>query len=423
MNEMLLHYFWRNQLFSVLDLHTTDHRSLRLVRSGIAHQDAGPDFKQAVIKIDGITWAGDVEIHVRTSDWLRHGHQHDAKYQSVILHVVYQHDVELEENFPTLELKEYIPPSMIEEYEQMSCSRDLLPCRHSLLEVTSLQFASWLSRLAVERMQRKQAEVVQTVCECHHNWQEAVFRYFVANFGFNKNASAFELLSRSLPYRYILKHKDSRLQIYALVFGQAGLLEQPPDEPDRYFDTLQSEYDYLKYKYNLVPIPLKVWNLLRLRPQNFPCVRLAQLSECIYRMPELIELLLHDTDVSLLRGISLFEPNDYWKSHLHFGRASPTRPRKIGQQAFNLLVVNVVVPVRLAHAAFMGDDTAREQALSLLESCDFENNSITRQYVEAGFPSGHALYSQAILELYKQYCSVKRCANCDIGCLILRRLA
>ena len=168
--------------------------------------------------------------------------------------------MELEENFPTLELKEYIPPSMIEEYEQMSCSRDLLPCRHSLPEVTSLQFASWLSRLAVERMQRKQAEVVQTVCECHHNWQEAVFRYFVANFGFNKNASAFELLSKSLPYRYILKHKDSRLQIYALVFGQAGLLEQPPDEPDRYFETLQSEYDYLKYKYNLVPIPLKVWN-------------------------------------------------------------------------------------------------------------------------------------------------------------------
>ncbi len=423
MNEMLLHYFWRNQLFTVLDLHTTDHRALRLVNPGTAHQNAGPDFKQAVIKIDGITWVGDVEIHIHTSDWLRHGHQHDSKYQSIILHVVYQHDMELEENFPTLELKEYIPPSMVAEYEQMSCSRDLLPCRQSLPEVTSLQFAGWLSRLAVERMQRKQAEVVQIVRECHHNWQEAVFRHFVANFGFNTNSSAFELLSRNLPYRYVLKHKDSRLQIYALVFGQAGLLEQPPEVRDDYFETLQSEYDYLKYKYGLTPIPVKVWNLLRLRPQNFPCVRLAQLSECLYRMPELIELLLNDTDVSLLRGVSLFEPADYWKSHLHFGRASPTRPRKIGQQAFNLLTVNVVVPVRLAYSAFKGDSTGRDHAMSLLETCDFESNHITRQYVGAGFPSGHALYSQALLELYKGYCTQKRCANCDIGCLILRRLA
>ena len=423
MNEMLLHYFWRNQLFTVLDLHTTDHRALRLVNPGTAHQNAGPDFKQAVIKIEGITWVGDVEIHVRTSDWLRHGHQHDSKYQSIILHVVYQHDMELEENFPTLELKKYIPPLMVAEYEQMSCSRDLLPCCQSLPEVTSLQFAGWLSRLAVERMQRKQAEVVQIVRECHHNWQEAVFRHFVANFGFSTNASAFELLSKNLPYRYVLKHKDSRLQIYALVFGQAGLLEQPPEVRDDYFETLQSEYDYLKYKYNLIPIPVKVWNLLRLRPQNFPCVRLAQLSECLYRMPELIELLLNDTDVSLLRGVSLFEPADYWKSHLHFGRASPTRTRKIGQQAYNLLVVNVVVPVRLAYSAFKGDATARDHAMSLLETCDFESNHITRQYVGAGFPAGHALYSQAILELYKGYCAHKRCANCDIGCLILRKLA
>jgi hypothetical protein len=423
MNEMLLHYFWRNQLFHALDLHTTDHRALKLVYPGNAHQNAGPDFKQAVIKIDGITWVGDVEIHVRTSDWLRHGHQHDAKYQSVILHVVYQHDVELEENFPTLELKEYIPPSMVAEYEQMSCSRDLLPCRQSLPEVTPLQFASWLSRLAVERMQRKQQEVVQVVRECHHNWQEAVFRCFVANFGFSTNASAFELLSKNLPYRYVLKHKDSRLQIYALVFGQAGLLEQLPDEPDSYFESLQSEYDYLKYKYGLTPIPAKIWNLLRLRPQNFPCVRLAQLSECLYRIPELMELLLNDADISLLRGVSLFEPSDYWKSHLHFGRDSPTRPRKIGQQTFNLLVINVVVPVRLAYAAFRGDDAGRDHTMALLETCDFESNHITRQYVSAGFPSGHALYSQAILELYKGYCTPKRCANCDIGCLILRKLA
>lgn len=421
MNEMLLHYFWKNKMFSVAELETTEHRALRLVKVGHAHRDAGPDFKQAVIRIDGITWVGDVEIHVRTSDWLRHGHQHDKKYQSVILHVVYEDDVELGGNFPTLELRRYIPPSMVEEYEQMSCSSDLLPCRGILPEVTDLQFAEWLTRLAFGRLERRREEVLAELHACHESWQETAFRRLVGGFGFRTNAPAFELLAKSLPYKYLLKHKDSRLQVYSLVFGQAGMLEQPPDEGDAYCCSLRDEYSYLRYKYGLAPIPVETWNLLRLRPQNFPCVRLAQLSECLYRIPDIIEHLLTDDGLEVLSDLPGFEPHDYWKTHLHFGRASPSHHCMIGTAAFGLLVINVVVPVRLAYAAFRGDEAASERALALLEEAAFERNSITRQYVAAGFPDANALYSQAILELYRHYCTRKRCAYCDIGCLILRR--
>ena len=447
MDEALLHYFWRNKLFATVPLVTTDGRELRILRTGVPHQDAGPDFKQAVVRMGGLTWAGDVEIHIRASDWLRHGHQHDGKYGTIVLHVVYEEDVGLGLPCPTLELKRYIPPSLIAEYENLSRSAELLPCRSFLPSVTPLQFSGWLSRLAAERYERKQQEVLDSLRSCHDSWHEAVFRRFVVNFGFRTNAAAFELLGRSLPYKYVLKHKDSRLQVYALVFGQAGMLEEECAgagghvrgvgrgrkgdgenaegdgglENDGYYRMLRDEYRYLRYKYGLSPIPVKTWNLLRLRPQNFPCVRLAQLSECLYRIPDLMEQLLHCGDVTSLTHISGFVPSEYWETHRHFGRGSPRHSCQIGSQTVDLLVINTVVPVRLAYATFHGDDGMKEKAFSLLEQVGFENNVITRQYVEAGFPNGSALYSQAILEMHKNYCVPKQCLRCDIGCWILKR--
>lgn len=419
MNEMLLHYFWKNKIVACQRLETTDHREVRLLRPGHPHQDAGPDFKQAVIRIGDITWVGDVEIHVRSSDWLRHGHQNDPKYQSLILHVVYSDDVELGLSFPTLELKEHIPPGLIEEYERLSRSPDPLPCRNSLAEVPPLVYTSWLGRLAMERLERRVRDVTDILHACREDWREAVFRYFVMNFGFRTNTAAFEALAKSLPYRYLLKHKDSRLQVYALVFGQAGMLDEC-DEPDDYFLGLQSEYQYLQYKYQLVPVAGKMWNLLRLRPQNFPCVRLAQLSECLYRIPDIIDRMLYGDIAEPFSGIASFEPHSYWSTHRHFGRASPAHSSRIGRQTVTLLLINTVVTVRFAYAAFHGNDVGKEAAMSLLESADFERNSVTSIYAEAGFPAQSALCSQAILELQRHYCSPKRCVQCDIGCRILK---
>lgn len=423
MNEMLLHYFWKNKIFSQLDLRTTDRRPISLVHTGFPHQDAGPDFKQAVMKIDDITWVGDVEIHIRTSDWLKHGHQRDPKYQSIILHVVYQNDMDIGMACPTLELKQYISDELIAEYEKLSRSPDLLPCRKALPEVSPLQFTSWLTRLAVGRFERRQEEVFGTLHQCREDWHETVFRSFVVNFGFRANKAAFELLAKNLPYKSVLKHKDSRLQVYALVFGQAGMLEDESDEAkeDGYFTSLQAEYQYLQYKYQLAPIPPKVWNMLRLRPQNFPCVRLAQLSECLYRIPDIIEQILHSKDVAELENIVNFEPQPYWSTHRQFGRASPAHSCRLGRQAVDLLIVNSVVPLRLAYATFSGDDVGKQAALGMAESREPERNCIIRQYAEAGFPVRNALDSQAILELHRYYCTPKRCLQCDIGCLILKK--
>ena len=424
MDESLLHYFWRNKVFATVPLRTTDGRDLQILRTGTPHQDAGPDFKQAVVKVGELTWAGDVEIHIRSSDWLRHGHQHDEKYGSIVLHVVYEDDVGLELPCPTLELKPYIPAKKITEYEKLSRSPELLPCRSFIPMMTPLQFTELLSRLAAERCERRRQEFFDTLHRCHDSWHEAVFRRFVVSFGFRTNADAFELLAQSLSYKYVLKHKDSRLQVYALVFGQAGMLEAERArelENDTYYRMLQDEYRYLRYKYGLTSIPVKTWNLLRLRPQNFPCMRLAQLSECLYRIPDLIEHLLHCQNVKSLEHISEFSPNEYWETHRHFGKSGSHHSCQIGEQTVNLLVINTVVPVRLAHATFHGDDRMKEKAFSLLEQVGFENNVITRQYVDAGFPNGSALYSQAILELHKNYCVPKQCLRCDIGCMIMRQ--
>ncbi len=375
------------------------------------------------MKIDDITWVGDVEIHVYTSDWLKHGHQHDPKYHSIILHVVYQHDMDIGVACPTLELKNYISPELIAEYEKLSRSPDLLPCRNALSEVSSLQFAEWLTRVAVGRLERRQEEVFAILHQSQEDWRETVFRHFVVNFGFRANAAAFELLSKSLPYKWVLRHKDSRLQIYALVFGQAGMLDDDREEAksDDYFTRLQAEYHYLQYKYQLTPIPRKVWNMLRLRPQNFPCVRLAQLSECLYRIPDIIEQILHAKDVAVLENMVDFEPHPYWKTHRQFGRDSPAHSCKLGRQTVDLLIINSVVPIRLAHATFYGDDAAKQEALALAESREPERNCIIRQYADAGFPLRNALDSQAILELHRYFCTPKRCLQCDIGCLILKK--
>lgn len=422
MNEKLLHYLWRNKIFSNLNLNTTDGRSLTLIDTGIPHQDAGPDFKQAVIRIDDITWVGDVEIHVRASDWLRHGHQHNPKYQTIILHVVYENDVNLHLPFPTLELQNVISHALIEEYQQMSCRTELLPCRSDIASIPRLQLTSWMSRLAVERNERRQREIVELLKRRQGNWEEAAFHCFVMNFGFRTNSAAFESLAIRMPYKCVLKHKDSRLQIYALTFGIAGFLDDSDVPDDDYFKMLQSEYHYLRYKYHLQSVDLKIWKLLRLRPQNFPCIRLAQLSECLYRVPDLVEQILYGEDVApLVKRIPEFEPHSYWKTHWSFGKVTKEHPCCVGRNTVNLLIINTIVPVRMAYAHFFGDVGKQEQALSLLEKVEFERNSITAQYADAGFPTDNALCSQALLELYKNYCTVKGCFQCEIGCAILKK--
>lgn len=398
---------------------------MNVVFPGYHNHDAGPDFLQAVVEIDHVRWVGSVEIHCRSSDWLRHHHQGDDKYKSVILHVVYEHDMEiqLDENefVPTLELKGRIPQEMFDRYESLMKEPDLLLCRFRSMDIDSLVIQNQMSEVLIERMLRRQIGFQNTLTSCQSDWNELIYRVMAIGFGCKKNGTAFELLAQSLPYKIVRSHLASRLQVYALVFGQSGLLDV--DDKDEYAGRLRYEYDYLRYKYQLIPIAAHQWNWLRLRPQNFPPVRLAQFAQMLYETGNsLSDKVLRSGMASLQSWLSL-APDEYWQTHYMFGKSSPKHASGVGETVINSLIINVVVPVRFAYARFTGDDDMQEDALALLERVPYEDNKTTRLFVDSAFPCRSAYDSQAQIELMEYFCTQKRCLKCSIGEKIVRERA
>ncbi|MBR4787101.1 MAG: DUF2851 family protein [Bacteroidales bacterium] len=423
MKEAFLQYVWRNRLFRDEGLRTTAGEPLRIQFPGYPNSDAGPDFRQAVIQIGDITWAGDVEIHIRSSDWYRHRHQEDAKYRSVILHVVYEHDVEVvrrpNECYPTLELRGRVPEEIFRRCDELVGSPELLACRSKIKLCDPLTLQALVSSMAMERLLRKQAWVHDTVRQCQGNWHEALYRLLAVSFGFKTNGDAFELLARSLPYRILSRHLDSALQVNALLFGQAGMLETPLG--DSYYSKLKYEYDYLRYKYNLQPIGEERWNLLRLRPSNFPCLRIAQLAALLTRDKKLLDTLLHTDDLGKLRERFAVSADLYWRTHYHFGRETAPHGVVLGASTVDSLLINTVVPFLFAHHKFFGEEARLESVMSVWERLPFEDNRLTRVCTGTPIPRTSALDSQAIMELLGEYCTKKRCMECTVGDRIIQQ--
>ena len=425
MKEDFIHYVWQHRHYDFKNLITSWGQRLNVVFPGYHNHDAGPDFLQAVVAIDHVRWVGSVEIHCRSSDWLRHHHQGDDKYKSVILHVVYEHDMEiqLDENefVPTLELKGRIPQEMFDRYESLMKEPDLLLCRFRSMDIDSLVIQNQMSEVLIERMLRRQIGFQNTLTSCQSDWNELIYRVMAIGFGCKKNGTAFELLAQSLPYKIVRSHLASRLQVYALVFGQSGLVDV--DDKDEYAGRLRYEYDYLRYKYQLIPIAAHQWNWLRLRPQNFPPVRLAQFAQMLYETGNsLSDKVLRSGMASLQSWLSL-APDEYWQTHYMFGKSSPKHASGVGETVINSLIINVVVPVRFAYARFTGDDDMQEDALALLERVPYEDNKTTRLFVGSAFPCRSAYDSQAQIELMEYFCTQKRCLKCSIGEKIVRERA
>lgn len=424
-SEYLLHYIWKNSIFTSFDFQTTAGETIKIIHPGYAHQDAGPDFKQAIIKINRILWAGDVEIHIHTSDWFKHKHHQDPKYNSVILHVVYEDDLpdvkETKDKFPILELKNYINQKVIENYESIYKSSQILPCNTFIQnkiehdkDYLKLIFTDLYSKLITERLEYKQIQINKIYTETKGDWNETIFRLLAINFGFKTNQPAFELMSKSIPFKVLRNHSNNHLQVYALLFGQSGMFENQLDE-DEYYTTLQNEYLYLRKKYNLVPIHIKNWNLLRLRPLNFPCIRIAQLCEVIHHYPQLFSHIENHTELAQFEHIFLKKPDSYWETHYHFGTPSAEHSVLIGKSTFNLLMINTIIPVLYTYGAFAGRTYLQERALDLYTVIDAENNHLITRYKESGFPIVTSLDSQAVLHLSKHYCQYKKCLDCPLG--------
>lgn len=423
MREEFLHYVWQHRHFDFLNAKTTEGLALSVIFPGYHNHDAGPDFLQAVVTIGDMRWVGSVEIHCRSSDWFRHQHQYDDKYRSVVLHVVYEHDRDIElsdeERIPTLELKGLIPPEIFERYETLMNEPDMLLCRNHLQNVESIIIQNKLSESLIERMLRRQSGFQQTLDSCQKDWNELIYRIVAIGFGCKKNGTAFELLAQSLPYKILKAHLNSRLQIYALVFGQSGLLENADCE--EYTDRLRYEYDYLRYKYGLIPLGLHQWNWLRLRPQNFPTLRLAQFAQMLYETGNCLADKVLKANMQGLRTWLTLAPDDYWQTHYLFGKPTAQHPSGMGASIVNSLIINTVIPIRFFYARFNGDEQAQEDSLSLLEQIGYEDNKTTRIFAETRFPCRSAYDSQAQLELFGQYCARKLCLRCSIGEKIIKK--
>lgn len=422
MKEEFLHYVWQHRHYDFNNLKTSWGQRLNVLFPGYHNHDAGPDFLQAVVSIDDVRWIGSVEIHCRSSDWMRHKHQYDDKYKSVILHVVYEHDMEIQlddhEYLPTLELKTRIPQEMFSRYESLMKVPDLLLCRFHLSNVDPIILQSQMSKALIERLTHRQNEFQHILASCQSDWNELIYRVMAIGFGCKKNGMAFELLAQSLPFRIVRSHLTSRLQIYALVFGQSGLLEQ--EDQDEYSERLRYEYDYLRYKYRLSPIGAHQWNWLRLRPQNFPPLRLAQFAQMLYDTGSSLSDKVLKASMSNLQSWLSVVPDEYWQTHYMFGKSSPKHASGMGEALVNSLIINVVVPIRFAYARFTGDEAMQEDALSLLERVPYENNKVTRLFSSSSFPCWSAYDSQAQIEQMNHYCMQKQCLKCSVGEKIVR---
>lgn len=424
MKESALQYVWQHKLFVQQNLMTTDGQSVNVIDVGRLNSGGGPDFFNAKIKLGNTLWAGNVEVHINSSDWYRHHHQYDDAYANVVLHVVKKADQDVyihgDRKLPQLEL--VYPETVENSLSELESGTGRLPCMSYLSDLSDIYFRNWKELLLYERMEQKVEEVRRLLGQCSNDFEEVFFRILFRNFGFSLNRAAFEALSGSLPWPVILKCRQSLQQTEALLLGQSGLLEKAvaAHPGDNYLSALNAEYHFLRKKYGLTPVSAALWKWLRLRPDNFPELRIAQLSAFLADDRKLFrELSKAGTAAELLRLLEQTRVSEYWQHHIQAGRKPSERTRKPGKESLLGLIINTVIPVMTVYADYKGDGIRQEQLMALLDQLPAENNLVVRKWKEAGIRSNTAADSQALLQLYRKYCEPKNCLRCRIGYRVL----
>jgi Protein of unknown function (DUF2851) len=425
MKEDFLHYIWQHQYFNKTSLLTEDGQPIIVLRPGHRNPDAGPDFLNARLQLGEVEWNGAVEIHIRASDWHRHQHQQDAKYDQVILHVVYAADAPVQRTngsaIPALALQPRIAPELLAAYERLSNQppEAALPCAPLLAQLPQLTRTMMLDRALLERVEQKADRIADLHQHTGQDWEATVWHALAGAFGFQKNADPMRRLARALPLSLVRRHRHDATQLAALVFGQAGFLADEPT--DDYTSQLRQEFAFLQHKYSLhgTALALHDWNFLRLRPANFPSVRLVQLLALLHARPTLFDALVTAKDVRTLELFFAVPLPAYWQTHTRPGRPGKTGP--LGKSSIHLLITNLVVPLRVAYARSVGSQEQVEAAVTLLEQLPPERNHLTEIYEAAGFGNTSAADSQGLLALHRGYCEPRRCLACGIGARLLRQ--
>jgi hypothetical protein len=422
--EDFLHYIWKFRLFERADLQTTAGEVIEIFSAGMHNTDSGPDFHNARIKIGDTTWAGNVELHLSSSDWKKHKHSTDNAYDNVILHVVYRDDepVTLSDGrpLPALELKDRIPDDLYSRYHNLLFGKQaIIPCEANIGKLDDFTLRTWLTRVLIERLEKKSAAVTAALALNRGDWEETFYQFLAANFGFKTNAVPFELLAKSLPQNIFAKHKNNPIQIEALVFGQAGFLTD--ELTDAYPVMLKKEYDFLRKKYSLTPVENHLWKFMRLRPQNFPTIRLAQFAALIVNANHLFSKILDIRDVKGLQNLfTEIKINPYWETHYRFDKPSAPVSKNMGEASINILLLNTLALFLFSYGKHHSQQYYIDRSLKLLEALPGEQNNIIADFNSLGVKTTTAFESQAILELKNYYCNYKKCLQCSVGNKILK---
>jgi len=416
MKEDFLHFLWKNRLFEPENPVTTEGEPIGIVSVGRHNIHAGPDFFDARIRIGKTLWAGNVEIHLKTSDWNRHGHQSDPLYRNTILHVVAENDSIVHNNagasIPTLQIGW---PLWVEyNYKALMQQHDWVNCASQLNKIDPFRIRFFLNGLAIERLQQKIGAIEKLLEGLKGDWSETFYLFLARSFGFRQNGDPFEMLARSLPLTVLQKHHDQLFQLEALLFGQAGLLGDLLFE-EEYPLALHKEHEFLSRKYGLKPIPGHLWKFMRMHPLNFPTIRLAQFAGLLKSCGALFPTVIRMATVDDYRSLFRTETSGYWDSHYTFLKTSSYQKKEMGEESFQLILVNVLVPFLFLYGERNNKPEFKELALKIMEELPAENNTLLRHWAAAGISSFNALESQALIHLHHEYCEPKKCLECSIG--------
>ncbi len=417
--ETFLHYVWRLKKFDLHGLKTTEGDSLYILDGGHYNHNAGPDFLNARININNTLWIGHVEIHVLASDWLKHGHQYD----NVILHVVLEEDEWIYNSsgcrLPCLELKKRIPHNLLGLYQKLLHNEYWIPCQYYFPRIPAITKELWLERLMIDRLEDKLAGQRQRLKDNKYDWEETFYHFLSKGLGMKVNSEAMEELSWRTPLSVVRKHKHSLFQLEALFFGQSGLLQSDLTEP--YPMQLLQEYQFLARKFQLQPMTGAQWNFLRLRPANFPTIRIAQLATLLYQTDNLFQKTLSAASLEELYQMLELTLSNYWFDHYRFDKVSIGKNKRLGQSTKRSLVINTICPFLFLYADERKNEKVKQKALSWLEQLPPEHNTIIRDWEKLGVQPESAFKTQALIQLKTKYCSARRCTECSIGHSILSK--
>jgi len=416
MTEEFIQFIWKYGLFDRTGLFSDSGDEIQVISLGEHNGDSGPDFLNARLKIGSTTWAGNVEIHLRSSDWFLHGHHEDKAYDSIILHVVYHHNqsVTRSNGEPITTLVLPCNEKLYGSYRQLLARKGMIPCQDRIRRVEPLLLDCWLSSLVVDRLRKKTEHIAEYLRRNKGNWEEAFYISLARSFGFGLNASPFELMARSVSLAILNRHRNNPLQVEAILMGQAGFLNEGRIFPE-YYAILRNEYVYLQKKYTLKPIESHLWKFLRLRPVNFPTIRLAQFANLVQQSEGLFSRVVTCHDLQELKRFFTLRASEFWNSHYTFEKTSKSSVKTLGEDAFNSVVINTVIPFLFIYGSMNGQEETKNRALELLNNIPAESNRITRKWDLAGIHASTALYSQALLQLYSDYCNHRHCLSCSVG--------